>query len=107
MSPDCNPIYLQVYTCHISAYQLTELQHRLEVRTRPVILTQPEEVLVVREGSPASLRCRAVSGITRLTRPPGDYLLTSLTLMKLNNFSLKMKTKLQAGRQCDSVCRDH
>ena len=64
MNTHCNTISAQVYTCHISAYQLTELQHRLEVRTRPVIITEPEEVLVVREGSPASLSCRAVSGIT-------------------------------------------
>lgn len=61
----CPTPHCQVYTCHISAYQLTELHHTLEIRTRPVITTQPEEVLVVREGSPASLVCSTVSGIRK------------------------------------------
>ena len=53
---------LQVYTCHISAYQLTELHHTLQIRTRPKIVTTPDQLMIVREGSPVMMACEAVAG---------------------------------------------
>ena len=53
---------MQVYTCHISAYQLTELHHTLQIRTRPKILTTPDQMIIVRERSPVTMSCEAVAG---------------------------------------------
>merc|ERR1712106_233542 len=50
------------YTCQISAYNPTEITHTLLIRVEPVMTTMPEEVLIVDEGSPASLECSIVSG---------------------------------------------
>jgi len=50
------------YTCQISAYKPTEITHNLIIRVEPVISTLPEDELIVREGSPASLECNIVSG---------------------------------------------
>eukprot|EP00090_Calanus_glacialis_P042234 TRINITY_DN7496_c0_g1_i1.p1 TRINITY_DN7496_c0_g1~~TRINITY_DN7496_c0_g1_i1.p1 ORF type:complete len:508 (+),score=142.78 TRINITY_DN7496_c0_g1_i1:62-1585(+) len=50
------------YTCQISAYKPTEITHKVLIRVKPEISTTPEEVLIVNEGSPASLECNVVSG---------------------------------------------
>jgi len=50
------------YTCQISAYDPKFIKHKLTVRVAPVIETVPSEVLVVREGEPASLSCQIVKG---------------------------------------------
>jgi hypothetical protein len=50
------------YFCVISAPVPKILKHKISVRVKPVIETKPGEVLVVREGEPASLTCKAVKG---------------------------------------------
>jgi len=50
------------YTCQISAFQPTEITHKVLIRVKPVITTTPEEVLIVTAGSPATLVCNIVSG---------------------------------------------
>jgi len=51
-----------VYTCRISSYHDTELHHSVQVRTAPSIKTEPDQLIIVREGSPATLVCTATAG---------------------------------------------
>lgn len=51
-----------VYTCQISAYRPTELNHSLTVRVPPEIETQPGAELVTRAGQAAELECRVIQG---------------------------------------------
>jgi len=59
---DAQPSDGGVYTCQISAYKVTELMHTVTIRIKPVISTNPEDVLIVTTGSSASLKCNIVSG---------------------------------------------
>ena len=59
---------MQVYTCQISAFNPTEIQHELVVRTRPVLEVEAEEINVV-EGQPLNLQCSLQSGQSPLSSP--------------------------------------
>ncbi|XP_023346513.1 neural cell adhesion molecule 1 [Eurytemora carolleeae] len=50
------------YICQISSYDPKYLTHKLTVRVEPGIETTPGELLVVREGEPASLSCKILKG---------------------------------------------
>jgi len=51
-----------VYTCWMSVADLTEQHHTVQVRTEPAIRTEPDQLMIVREGSPANLVCAAIAG---------------------------------------------
>jgi len=57
-----NPSDAGVYTCQISAYTPTHLTHTVRIRVKPVISTNPKDVLIVTAGSSATLECTVVSG---------------------------------------------
>jgi len=50
------------YTCQVSAFLPTHLEHSIRIRVPPVLETEPESHLTVEAGKPVVMECRVTTG---------------------------------------------